>query len=323
MTLFLLSGIGVVCFNTRLGFLDPELSSKPDAMEYLKASKSVFRLLHQEISGGSILHGLYRNKTYRNFEAVQLKLKHYSGKELQKASQKLKEKQQNGTFDTEEPNLLFSLLSDPKIDLDDISNLMNSLYVGGTDSTAKSLQIFFYNLAMNPEKQEILYQEINEVLGPDQPLTPEALAQMPYLKAAIKESFRMMFPNLGISRFMPKDVVLSGYHVPEGTQVLICSSSVSKACFDNHDQYIPERWLRTEQGKRSDSTIHPMSVLPFGYGPRNCIGRRFAEQEMFLATVKVLQKLKIGLKPRSEGVQFIYSIFLEPEKPIAFIFSKR
>lgn len=320
---FAAESIGVVCFNTRLGFLDSTISNNPDALDYLRASKDVFRLLHREISGRSIMHALYRNKTYREFETVQLKLKYYSGRELQKAKNVLKQKQEDGRFDPEEPNLLFSLLSDPNIDLDDIGNLMNSLYVGGTDSTAKSLQVFFYNLARNPEKQEILHKEIIGVLGPDQPLTPEALSQMPYLKAAIKESFRMMFPNLGISRFMPKDIVLSGYQIPAGTQVLICSSSVSKAYFDNPDLYIPERWLRSDEGTRPGSYIHPMTVLPFGYGPRNCIGRRFAEQEMFLGSVKVLQKLKISVKPESEGMQFVYSVFLEPEKPIAFVFSKR
>ena len=76
------------------------------------------------------------------------------------------------------------------------------------------------------------------------------------------------------------------------TQILICSISVSKAYFDNPHQYIPERWLRSEDGKRLDSTIHPMAALPFGYGPRNCIGRRFAEQEMYIATVKVCQFCK-------------------------------
>ncbi|KAK3736809.1 hypothetical protein RRG08_000560 [Elysia crispata] len=320
---FTAESIGVVCFNTRLGFLDADLSNRPGAVEYLKASKALFRLLHDEIRGHSILHGLYRNKTYRNFEKTQLTLRQYSGQELQKAGNLLKQRQQSGTFDPEEPNLLFSLLSDPNLDFEDIRNLMNTLYVAGTDSTAKSLQVFFYNLATNLEKQENLYKEIIEVIGPDQALTPEALARMPYLKAAMKESFRMMFPNMGISRFMPKDVVLSGYLVPAGTQILICSISVSKAYFDNPHQYIPERWLRSEDGKRLDSTIHPMAALPFGYGPRNCIGRRFAEQEMYIATVKILQKLKIGVKPESEGMRFTYSVFVEPEKPIAFTFSKR
>ncbi|GFR83472.1 cytochrome P450 10-like [Elysia marginata] len=320
---FAAESIGVVCFNTRLGFLNPNFSNNPDAVEYLKASKAVFEILHEEISGRSIMHGLYRNKTYRDFEATQLTLRHHSGREIMKAINVLKEKQQNGTFDPEEPNLLFSLLSDPNIDFETIRTLMNTLYVAGTDSTAKSLQIFFFNLAMNPEKQEILYREINEVLGPDQPLTAEALARMPYLKAAVKESFRTMFPNMGVSRFMPRDIVLSGYQIPAGTHILICSHSVSKAYFENPEQYYPERWLRSEERRRSDSYIHPMSVLPFGYGPRNCIGRRFAEQEIFLGSVKVLQKLKIGVKPESEKTKFIYTVFFGPEKPIAFTFSKR
>ncbi|GFO08056.1 cytochrome p450 10-like, partial [Plakobranchus ocellatus] len=72
---FTAESIGLVCFNTRLGFLDPDYASRPDTVAYLHASKAIFRLLHDEIRGRSIFHSLYRNKTYREFEAVQHTLK--------------------------------------------------------------------------------------------------------------------------------------------------------------------------------------------------------------------------------------------------------
>lgn len=320
---FAAESIGVVCFNSRLGFFDPDFSNNPDAVDFLNSTRAIFKLLHKELTGQSFMHGFYRNKTYRQYERAQLRLRYLSDQELQKAYETLKQQQKDGSFNPEEPNLLFSLLNDPKLDFDDISNVMNSLYIAGTDSTAKTLQNLFYNLAMNPDKQEILHKEIVDNIGTDQPLTPEALDKMSYLKAAVKESFRMLFPVGGLIRFIENDVILNGYHVPAGTQVIICSNSVAKSYFDNRNQYTPERWLRSEDGTRSGSYIHPLAVLPFGYGPRNCIGRRFAEQELYLATAKVLQKLKICVKPESKGMLFKYSVFLEPEKPIAFTFSER
>ena len=52
--------------------------------------------------------------------------------------------------------------------------------------------------------------------------------------------------------------------------------------FDNPEDFRPERWLRT-----GADTIHPFAVMPFGNGPRMCVGRRIAEQQMYLILVKV------------------------------------
>ncbi len=56
--------------------------------------------------------------------------------------------------------------------------------------------------------------------------------------------------------------------------------------FPDPQSYIPERWLRDSEGQRS-TAIPSVVVLPFGVGPRQCLGRRFAKQEVFLALTKV------------------------------------
>lgn len=67
---------------------------------------------------------------------------------------------------------------------------------------------------------------------------------------------------------------------------MLCNVLTCKNEFANPDQYIPERWLRSSDGYLPKDEPK-MAVLPFGYGPRNCIGRRFAEQEVYLAAIKV------------------------------------
>ena len=51
------------------------------------------------------------------------------------------------------------------------------------------------------------------------------------------------------------------------------------------ERFMPERWLRGNSSAHAN--IHPFIVMPFGFGPRSCVGRRFAEQELFLALIKV------------------------------------
>lgn len=73
-----------------------------------------------------------------------------------------------------------------------------------------------YYLAINPDKQNILREELLKILPEkDSPLTAENMKNMPYLRACIKEAQRMMPVLSGIIRAPTQDIVLSGYHVPK------------------------------------------------------------------------------------------------------------
>ena len=71
--------------------------------------------------------------------------------------------------------------------------------------------------------------------------------------------------------------------------------------FDRPLDFIPERWLKDETS--TFKPPHPFLMLPFGYGPRMCIGRRFAEQEIYLALIKVPLQYDYILESRLAHLQ--------------------
>ncbi|BFZ24577.1 hypothetical protein BsWGS_27618 [Bradybaena similaris] len=317
---YAVESISVVCFNTRLGFLDSDAMEDKETAKLLQASQDVFVCIHKSLF--EMAYIWFRSNVYRDFEDNKLLIRKQVIQHIMDAQLVLEARRRNGTLDPDEPNLLLSLLSDSSIDFMDVVGIMDGLYIAGTDSTAKNLQTLFYNLAINPDKQEALRKEIISVLGPDAPVTAECLAKIPYLKACLKESFRLHYPTMtGTQRRLAADAVLSGYKVPAGTTVAFHNPRSCRKYFLNPDKFIPERWLRSSDGRHTED-IPATASLPFGYGPRNCAGRRFAEQEIYLAVIKVLQKLKIDIDSDSYNTKFIYTIFIHPEKPIKLKFTQ-
>ncbi|KAK0039927.1 cytochrome P450 27C1-like isoform X1 [Biomphalaria pfeifferi] len=312
--------IFLVAFNRRLGLFKEE----PDkiSVDFVQAAKTSTQMLQDALLGKLFMTKWLKNSSYKKFESLLNFQKKVTADCVMEARKVLEDRIKSGDFKADEPNLLFSLLSEINMTDEDINDAVGTLYAAGTESTAKNLQTFFYTLALNPEKQEILRQEILNILGANGILTAQALSQMAYLKAALKESFRLYPPAaVGIIRVLPVDVTLGQYAVPAGTQIIMFSPRPSKTQFENPNQFLPERWLRSGESVNKDTSLG-FIVLPFGHGPRNCIGRRFATQEMYLATTKVLQNFKIDVAPESKSTQFIYKMFIEPEEPIKFKFTK-
>lgn len=99
---------------------------------------------------------------------------------------------------------------------------------------------------------------------------------------------------IGNGRTLQEDTVICGYNIPKGIQVVfptIVTGTMEKYC-KNSDAFRPERWLKKNQGG-TEEYIHPFASLPYGYGARMCLGRRFADLEMqiLLAKVRCLKNL--------------------------------
>lgn len=100
--------------------------------------------------------------------------------------------------------------------------------------------------------------------------------------------FRVYSTVIGNGRTLQEDMVICGYHIPAGIQVVfptIVTGTMEKYC-KNADVFRPERWLKESQGGTGEH-IHPFASLPYGYGARMCLGRRFADLEMQLLLAKV------------------------------------
>ena len=160
------------------------------------------------------------------------------------------------------------------------------LIAAGIDTTGNSLGHVLYHLSTNPESQEKLRQECQN-LGSR--LTIKDLDKMKYTKACIQESMRLTPTTSAMVRVLPNDIELRGHHIPSGTMMFWQHSIINydERLFSNAEKYIPERWI---ENKRQ---IHPFAYRPFSHGPRMCIGKRFAELELQVALHNIISNFEI------------------------------
>jgi len=173
---------------------------------------------------------------------------------------------------------------------------------GGIDTTGNSATFLLYHLAKNPEKQEKLYQEICETIGKDGSLCAKSLSKMKYLKACQKESQRLLPVASGSARQTQVEMTLGGYDVPIGTKVIRWGILATNCPtnFASPDLFLPERWIRGDCQYKKTS---PYAFLPFGHGPRSCIGQRFAKLELYMVLAKVVQKFSIEYNGGNIGLK--------------------
>ncbi|XP_046374373.1 probable cytochrome P450 49a1 [Haliotis rufescens] len=325
---FAAESIAVVAFNKRLGFLSDDLSTvSPENDEYLQQVKKFFSCLGKDGSNPPF-YKIFPTKYYRDFEHAANVGYSYGRKEVKLALKTMEAQKKEGTFDPEAPNLILTLLSNPKISMGDITALLQDILVAGTDSTAKNMECFLFHLGCNRDVQRRLYEEVVEVVGHAQsgrPLEAGQMETMPYYRACQTESFRKLYPvMLGSPRIMPRDSVIAGFHVPKGTCVL-CNNRrlmMDEEYFQDPARYDPDRWRRDEHRKYI-SNIPKFANLPFGFGVRNCLGRRFALQEIWLGVVKIIQNFEVIVEDEDAGTDIEYHTFIQPAKPIRFNFKPR
>lgn len=183
-------------------------------------------------------------------------------------------------------------------------------------------------IATNPEKQQKLREELFTAMPNknDQP-TFETMKQLPYLRACIKEALRFYPVVFGNARSTGADIVLSGYQVPKGTGTLISSNMLpnEELYFPRAREYIPERWLRKQDTTLSDGerliadNVSKFINLPFGFGPRSCVGRRLADIEMELTLTNLLRNFRIEYNYPVKN-PFKYHIVSTPAIPLKFKF---
>ncbi|ENN80609.1 hypothetical protein YQE_02974, partial [Dendroctonus ponderosae] len=173
------------------------------------------------------------------------------------------------------------------------SILALDLFLVGVDTTSNAVASILYQLSINPKKQQLLHEELDRILpNADSKLTIDKLDEMSYLKACIKETMRMFPVVIGNGRQTSSDCVIGGYNVPKGVQIVFQHFVISnqEEFFSESDKFLPERWLKECQMTK---THHPFACLPFGFGKRMCLGKRFAELEIQTLLATIMQNYRV------------------------------
>ncbi|XP_066591364.1 probable cytochrome P450 49a1 [Prorops nasuta] len=218
----------------------------------------------------------------------------------------------------EELSLLERILLQEK-DTKLASVLALDLFLVGIDTTSSSVASVLYQLAQHPDKQQVLYEELSKNLPKiDESLQAHHLDHLRYLRACIKETLRMFPVVIGNGRCMTKDTVISGYRVPSGVQVVFQHYVISNTdkYFPKSGEFLPERWLCDHNAPR-----HAFASLPFGYGRRMCLGRRFAELEIAIVIARIIQSYK--LEYHYENLDYYINPMYTPNGPLKLRFVER
>ncbi|KAK9297820.1 hypothetical protein QLX08_008587 [Tetragonisca angustula] len=211
---------------------------------------------------------------------------------------------------------LLKKMMDEGIRAEDAVCIVTDFILAAGDTTATTLQWTLLLLCNYPQKQEELFEQLKDVPQRD-------LLRVPLLKGVIKESLRLYPIAPFISRYLPKDSVIGNYFVPKGELLVLSlySSGRDAANFSQPNEFLPERWIRTEKGTYQ-GVMHPHGSLPFALGARSCIGRKLAEIQISLALAQLVKSFKIECINKDQ-VELILHLISVPSKSIKLKLTER
>lgn len=287
-----LESVAVVALDTRLGCLDEDVREDSDCVRLINAVNILFDSMY-ELDVRPSIWRFMATPTWRRYVKALDTFDEISEGYIQQAIDRMEAKMEEEGELGDDLSILEKLLlsnDNPRVAVTMASDMM----FAGIETTSYSVAILLYLLSMYPEKQELLYQELEDILpGPSSPITTENLKEMKYLKAAIRESMRLKPVVNGQIRENTKDgLVLGNYSIPKGVDVVLASSVTgnSSEYFPEAERFLPERWLK---GDAQEGKGHPFASLPFGFGSRVCVGKRFAELEIEVIIAKIIRQFRV------------------------------
>jgi cytochrome P450 len=194
--------------------------------------------------------------------------------------------------------------------------LLTMLIAGHDTSTALMAWLIFL-LGKHPEVMDRARNEVDRVFGRERP-TSQKLSELHFLDQVTKETLRLYPPIHAGNRLVSREMKIQGCPIPEGTRTIfsIYLTHRDESYWSEAEQFIPDRFNR-----EALRTHHPFTYLPFGGGPRNCIGAIFAQIEAKAVLARILQNF--DLKLISQQVAKHMGATLEPRPHVLMQVSRR
>jgi cytochrome P450 len=194
-----------------------------------------------------------------------------------------------------------------------------TIFMAGHETTAVTMTWVWYLLSQHPAEEAKLHEELDSVLRGRIP-TAEDLPNLPYTRMIIEEAMRVYPPAPGISIREARDAdEVCGFKVAPGMQVMIAPWVLHRhrRLWDNPENFDPTRFTKELIDKRPR-----FAYLPFGGGPRICIGATLAMTEATLILAVLAQRFRLRLKERQD-IKLQTRITLRPKNGIQIILERR
>ncbi|KAL2634086.1 hypothetical protein R1flu_005565 [Riccia fluitans] len=198
---------------------------------------------------------------------------------------------------------LLALQQDPSVggfpDEAIIALLMNVL-IAGTETVANTTIWALTEVMRHPEVQEKITDELDSVVGRQRLVEFADLNSLKYLKAVVKEAFRMHpVAALGLPHVAMEDTKAAGYDILKGTRVLVNFFALGRdpTSWSNPNNFVPERFIND---KLLDVRGHHFELLPFSTGRRMCPGMEMGLERVEMTLAQMFQTCILSLPPGME-----------------------
>lgn len=197
--------------------------------------------------------------------------------------------------------LLLELEGPSGLSTEEIADNILTFIGAGHETTARALAWTFYCIANAPHVREAMEEEIDRVLSSGaEPV--DWLDRMPNVRAAFEEAMRLYPPAPSINRAAIEDDQWTSktgetVHIPKGISVLVMPWTLHRHLlyWDRPRAFMPERFLPGNREK-----LHRFQYLPFGAGPRTCIGATFALQEAVIALAVLMKRYRFDMTEETD-----------------------
>jgi cytochrome P450 len=192
---------------------------------------------------------------------------------------------------------------------------MFTMFAGGYETVVSAVSWAFYLLARNPDAQKSLREEVEQVCE-DRAPTVKDVERLTYAKMVMQETMRL-YPSLwAVPRTLNEDDTIGGHHVPGGSLLVILLHALQRdpAYWENPDVFDPERF---RQGRLTEQ--QSAAYLPFGAGPRMCIGNHFALVESVLILAMMTQRYQMRLARDQPIDPYALTILIRPKGGISVV----
>ncbi|KAK6153452.1 hypothetical protein DH2020_013091 [Rehmannia glutinosa] len=204
-----------------------------------------------------------------------------------------------------------------------IKALLLNLFVAGTDTTSVTVEWAIAELIRNRKILSQAQQELDSIVGKDRLVTESDLAQLTFLKAIIKENFRL-HPStpLSLPRIAHENCEINGYFIPKGSTLLVNVWAIGRDPNTWADplEFRPERFLMGGERSNADVRGNDFEVMPFGAGRRICAGMNLGIRMVQLVTATLIHafdfELINGQLAQNLNMEEAYGLMLQRAHPL-------